>query len=113
MRFGNIEDLERAFKKCGPEIAAFMTECVQGNAGCLPAEDAYLVRVRELCTEYNVLLIADEIRAGLGRAGYLMFYQKSGIKPDLVSLGKSLSGGMYPMSMVLGMKDVMGSVSPG
>lgn len=60
-----------------------MIECVQGNAGCLPAEDGYPVCVRDLSTKYNVLLIADEIQAGLGRAGYLVSNQKSGIKPDM------------------------------
>lgn len=113
IRFGVIEDLEAAFKKCGSQIAAFLIEPVQGHAGCLPAPDEYLIRVRELCTQYNILFIADEIQGGLGRSGSLLSYESSGIKPDMVILGKSLSGGLYPMSAVLGMKEVMDSVEPG
>ncbi|KAI1781521.1 putative ornithine aminotransferase [Hypoxylon cercidicola] len=113
IRFGVVEDLERAFQKCGPQIAGFMVEPVQGHAGCIPASDEYLVEIRRLCTKYNVLLIADEIQAGLGRAGSFLSFQTSGIKPDMVVLGKSLSGGMYPISGVLGTNEVMTSIKPG
>lgn len=113
VRFGVAEDLERAFKKCGPQIAGFMVEPVQGHAGCLPGSDEYLIEIRRLCTKYNVLLIADEIQAGLGRAGSLLSFQTSGIKPDMVVLGKSLSGGTYPISGVVGTDEVMTSLEPG
>ncbi|KAJ9144150.1 Ornithine aminotransferase [Pleurostoma richardsiae] len=84
VRFGVIEDLERAFQKCGHQIAAYLIEPVQGHAGCLPATDEYLIRVRELC-----------------------------MKPDMVVIGKSLSGGLYPISAVLGTNEAMTSVDPG
>lgn len=113
VRFGVIEDLERAFRKSGEHIAAFLIEPVQGHAGCLAPPDEYLVRVRELCTQHNILFIADEIQAGLGRTGHFLSYQSAGIKPDMVILGKSLSGGMYPMSAVLGTSEVMDSIEPG
>lgn len=113
IRFGVIEDLEKALQKCGPQIAAFLIEPVQGHAGCLPATDDYLRRVRDLCTRHNVLFIADDIQGGLGRSGTLLSYESSGIKPDMVILGKSLSGGFYPISAVLGTREVMDSVDPG
>lgn len=113
VRFGVIEDLERAFERHGDQIAAFLIECVQGHAGCIAAPDEYLVRVRQLCDQYRVLFIADEIQAGLGRTGAMFSYESSGIRPDIVIIGKSLSGGLYPMSAVLGTKDAMDSIDPG
>jgi ornithine--oxo-acid transaminase len=113
IRFGVIEDLEQAFRTHGNEIAAFLVECVQGHAGCFAAPDEYLVQVRELCDKYNVLFIADEIQGGLGRSGRLFSYESAGIKPDMVIVGKSLSGGMYPISAVLGTATVMDSIDPG
>lgn len=113
VRFGYIEDLEKAFESHGSKIAGFMIECIQGHAGCKPATDEYLKQVRELCRKYNVLFVADEIQAGLGRAGSFLSFESAGIKPDLVVLGKSLSGGMYPISAVLGIEEVMTSTEPG
>ncbi|KAL3474418.1 pyridoxal phosphate-dependent transferase [Aspergillus californicus] len=113
IRFGHIEDLEEAFTKCGSRIAAFLVECVQGHAGCLAPPDEYLVAVRELCTKHNVLFIADEIQAGLGRTGHLFSYMSANIKPDMVIVGKSLSGGLYPISAVVGTKSAMGGIEPG
>ncbi|KAL2823569.1 pyridoxal phosphate-dependent transferase [Aspergillus cavernicola] len=113
IRFGHIEDLEEAFNKSGSRIAAFVIECVQGHAGCLAATDEYLVAVRQLCTKHNVLFIADEIQAGLGRTGHLFSYMSADVKPDLVVLGKSLSGGLYPISAVIGTKEAMGGIEPG
>ncbi|EEA21342.1 hypothetical protein TMatcc_009257 [Talaromyces marneffei ATCC 18224] len=113
IRFGVIEDLEEAFTKCGSRIAAFLVECVQGHAGCLAPTDEYLKAVRELCSKHNILFIADEIQAGLGRTGYLFSYESANIKPDMVILGKSISGGMYPISAVLGTTNAMGAIEPG
>ncbi|KAL3462165.1 pyridoxal phosphate-dependent transferase [Aspergillus heterothallicus] len=113
IHFGRIEDLEEAFERCGPRIAAFLIECVQGHAGCLAPTDEYLVAVRDLCTKYNVLFIADEIQAGLGRSGLLFSYMSANIRPDMVVVGKSLSGGLYPISAVLGTKEAMGGIEPG
>ncbi|KAH8652673.1 putative ornithine aminotransferase [Tricladium varicosporioides] len=115
VRFGVIGDLELAFSTCGPQIAAFMLEPVQGNSpvGILPAPSGYLTAVHQLCKKYNILLICDEIQSGLGRAGYLMSYEREEIMPDLAILGKSLSGGVYPVSMVAGRAEVMDVVSAG
>ncbi|KAH8168708.1 aminotransferase class-III domain-containing protein [Sarocladium implicatum] len=113
IRFGIIEDLEKAFKSHGDRIAAYIVEPVQGHAGCIAASDEYLVAVRDLCTRYNILFIADEIQGGLGRAGSLFSYQTSGVKPDMVILGKSLSGGLYPVSGVIGTEDALSGLEAG
>jgi ornithine--oxo-acid transaminase len=107
IRFSNIEDLEFVFERHGDRIAAVILECVQGYAGCLPAEQGYLKAAYTLCKKHNALFVADEIQAGFGRTGYLMSYQAAGIKPDMITLGKALTGGVYSMSMVLGCKEAM------
>lgn len=76
-------------------------------------DDEYLQEARALCDKHNVLLICDEIQTGIARTGKLLCHEWSGIKPDLVLLGKAISGGMYPVSCVLGKKDVMLTVEPG
>lgn len=76
-------------------------------------DDDYLQEARALCDKHNVLLICDEIQTGIARTGKLLCHEWSGIKPDLVLLGKAISGGMYPVSCVLGKKDVMLTVEPG
>jgi ornithine--oxo-acid transaminase len=113
IRFGVVEDLEKAFAAQGDKIAAYIVEPVQGHAGCIAASDEYLVAVRDLCTKYRVLFIADEIQGGLGRAGSLFSYQSSGVKPDMVVLGKSLSGGLYPVSGIVGTEEAMSGLEAG
>ncbi|KAH7303955.1 putative ornithine aminotransferase [Stachybotrys elegans] len=113
IRFGVVEDLEKAFKTHGDRIAAYIVEPVQGHAGCIAASDEYLVAVRDLCNKYRILFIADEIQGGLGRAGSLFSYQSSGVKPDMVVLGKSLSGGLYPVSGIIGTEDAMSGLEAG
>lgn len=90
-----------------------MMECVQGHAGCLPAPKGYIKAAMSLCKKYNALFVCDEIQTGFGRTGSLMAYQKEGIKPDLVMLGKALSGGMMPIGMVLGNRETIGQLGPG
>lgn len=107
VRFGSVDDLATAFHKYGHRIAAFMIETIQGNSGCIVPPPGYLQAVRALCSQYNVLWIADEIQCGLGRTGYLAAYQAEPVKPDMVLLGKGLVGGAYSAGMVLGSKEVM------
>jgi ornithine--oxo-acid transaminase len=109
-RFGSLQDLEYAFKQNGGKIAGLIVECVQGDAGCLPASNDYLRAARALCKKYKVLFIADEIQTGFGRTGYLMSYDAAGIHPDMTILGKALTGGAYTMSMVLGCREAMGQL---
>ncbi|KAL6251252.1 hypothetical protein RBB50_001460 [Rhinocladiella similis] len=113
VRFNNLEDMTYAFENWGHEIAGVMVECVQGYAGCLPAKEEYINGVYALCKKYNSLFIADEIQSGFGRAGYLMSYQKYNVRPDMITIGKALTGGVYAMGMVLGTNEVMSQLQPG
>lgn len=113
VRFNSLEDIKTAFNRNGTQIAAVIIECVQGYGGCLPAEPGYLRGVRDLCKQHQILLIADEIQTGFGRTGALMAYQHEDIKPDMVVLGKALTGGLYPMSLIVGKRSVMTQIKPG
>ncbi|EHA19933.1 hypothetical protein CBS63078_5608 [Aspergillus niger] len=111
--YNDQDSLRKAFQQAGPDLAAFLIEPIQGEAGIIVPDDSYLQAVRALCDEHNVLLIADEIQTGIGRTGKLLCCEWSGIKPDLVLLGKAISGGMYPVSCVLGRRDVLLTIEPG
>lgn len=113
LRYNNIEDLEKALEAHGKETAAFIVEPIQGEAGIVVPDEDYLKKVRALCDKHNVLMICDEIQTGIARTGKMLCFEWSGIKPDLVLLGKAISGGMYPVSCVLGSKDVMLTIEPG
>lgn len=105
--------MREAFEKAGPKIAGFLVEPIQGEAGIVVPDDNYLKEARALCDKYNALLICDEIQTGIARTGKLLCQEWSGVKGDLVLLGKAISGGMYPVSCVLGRKDVMLTLEPG
>ncbi|EGI63286.1 PREDICTED: ornithine aminotransferase, mitochondrial isoform X2 [Acromyrmex echinatior] len=98
--------LEQKFQE-NPNICAFMMEPIQGEAGIIVPTDGYLKRVRELCTKYNVLWIADEVQSGLCRTGTRLAIDHEGYRPDILILGKALSGGMYPVSGVLADNQIM------
>ncbi|KAH6869167.1 pyridoxal phosphate-dependent transferase [Thelonectria olida] len=105
--------LQEAFEAAGFNLAAFIIEPIQGDAGVIVADDGYLQHARALCDKHNVLLICDEIQTGIGRTGKFLGHHWSGIRPDMVLLGKTMTGGMYPVSCVLGDNDVMLTVEPG
>ena len=90
-----------------------LIEPVQGEAGVLTPPAGYLREVRQLCTDHDVLLIADEIQAGLGRTGTLFACEHEGVVADLYTLGKALGGGIMPVSAVVGRRDVLGVLRPG
>ena len=113
IHYNDVAALEEAFKHSGDKIAAFLVEPIQGEAGIVVPDQSYLIKVRELCTKYNVLLICDEIQTGIARTGKLLCHEHAGIKPDLILLGKAISGGMYPVSAVLGSREVMMTIEPG
>lgn len=94
-------------------IAAFLVEPIQGEAGVYVPQEGYLSAAAELCRKHQVLLIADEIQTGVGRTGKLLACDHEGVKPDLLLLGKALSGGFYPVSAVLANNDVMEVIRPG
>lgn len=111
--FNDIPALRAALNAHGENVAAFLVEPIQGEAGIVVPDDDYLKEVRALCDKHNVLLICDEIQTGIARTGKLLCHEWAGIKPDMVLLGKAISGGMYPVSCVLGSKAVMLVVEPG
>ncbi|CZT40248.1 probable ornithine aminotransferase [Rhynchosporium secalis] len=113
IRYNNVEDIRAVLEAHGKETAAFIVEPIQGEAGVVVPADDYLTKVHELCKKHNVLLICDEIQTGIGRTGRMLCSQWSNIKPDMVTLGKAISGGMYPVSCVLGSKEIMLVVEPG
>ena len=111
--YNDVPALEEAFEAHGKELGGFLVEPIQGEAGIVVPHEDYLKKVRQLCDKHNVLMICDEIQTGIARTGKMLCHEWSGIKPDLVLLGKAISGGMYPVSCVLGSKDVMLTVEPG
>jgi ornithine--oxo-acid transaminase len=113
IRYNNVDDLREALEIHGKNTAAFLVEPIQGEAGIVVPDDSYLKEVRALCDKHNVLLICDEIQTGIARTGKMLCHEWSGIKPDLVLLGKAISGGMYPVSAVLGSREVMMTIEPG
>jgi ornithine--oxo-acid transaminase len=90
-----------------------MVEPVQGEAGVVVPDDGYMQKAKELCKKHNVLLIADEVQTGLGRTGYKLAVDHDNCKPDIVVLGKALSGGVLPVSAVLASDEVMLVLKPG
>ncbi|SJX63385.1 probable CAR2-ornithine aminotransferase [Sporisorium reilianum f. sp. reilianum] len=113
IRYDNADDLEKVLDKYGHEVAAFLVEPIQGEAGIVVPTPGYLKRVEQLCRKHNVLFICDEIQTGLGRTGKMLAHQHDGVRPDIVTLGKALSGGVYPVSAVLADRDVMLCIKPG
>ena len=110
--YNDLEALENTFKS-DPNVAGFMVEPIQGEAGVVVPDDGYLRGVRDLCTQYNVLFIADEVQTGIGRTGMRVACDYEGVKPDLLVLGKALSGGAMPVSAVLTSDEVMLTIQPG
>ncbi|KPM36809.1 Ornithine aminotransferase [Neonectria ditissima] len=113
IRYNNVEDVEELFEAHGKETAAFICEPIQGEAGVVVPDEDYLPRIQALCKKHNVLFICDEIQTGIGRTGRMLCSQWAGIKPDIVTLGKAISGGLYPVSCILSSKEIMLVVEPG
>jgi len=109
--YDDPEALERALDD--PEVCAFLVEPIQGEAGVVVPRDGYLKRVRELCSAKGVLFIADEVQTGLARTGRMLACDHEDVRPDVLILGKALSGGLYPVSAVLADREVMLSIKPG
>ncbi len=109
--FGDAEALATALED--PDVVAFLVEPIQGEAGVRIPPDGYLREVRRLCTDRNVLLVADEIQTGLGRTGTTFACDHEDVKPDVYILGKALGGGILPVSAVVSRADVLGVFRPG
>jgi len=109
--YNHLPALEKALQD--PNVAAFMVEPIQGEAGVVLPDDGYLKGVRALCDKYQVLFIADEIQTGLARTGKMLACDHEGVRPDILILGKALSGGTMPVSAVLADDEVMMNIHPG
>jgi ornithine--oxo-acid transaminase len=108
--YGDADALEAVIT---PNTVAFLFEPIQGEGGVIVPSDGFLRQVREICDRHNVLMIADEIQTGLGRTGQLFACDWEDVRPDMITIGKALSGGFYPVSAVLTSADVMGVIHPG
>jgi len=108
--YGDAEAVARAMH---PNVAAILVEPIQGESGIVVPPAGFLRRLRELADEHRALLAVDEIQSGLGRTGKLFAYEHEGVRPDIVIIGKALSGGMYPVSAILADDEVMGVFHPG
>jgi ornithine--oxo-acid transaminase len=109
--YNDLVALEKALQD--KDVAAFMVEPIQGEAGVVVPDEGYLKGVRDLCNEYNVLFIADEIQTGLARTGKMLACDHENVRPDILILGKALSGGILPVSAVLCDDDIMLNIQPG
>lgn len=109
-KYGDIDDLKLKINK---NTVAFLVEPIQGESGVVIPPEGYLAEVARICKENNILLIVDEIQSGLGRAGKMFAFEYDNIKPDMVIIGKALSGGFYPVSAVLSTKEILGVFAPG
>jgi len=110
--YNDVEALEKMLAS-DKNICAFMVEPIQGEAGVVIPQAGYLKKVSELCKKHNVLLICDEVQSGLGRTGRMLCCDHDNVVPDILVLGKALSGGTYPVSMVLARNEIMLTIKPG
>ncbi|MEM8901883.1 MAG: ornithine--oxo-acid transaminase, partial [Bacteroidota bacterium] len=109
--YNDLPALEKALED--PNVAGFMVEPIQGEAGVVVPDDGYLKKALDLCHSRNVLFIADEVQTGLARTGRMLCCEYEGVKPDILILGKALSGGVLPVSAILADNDIMLSIKPG
>jgi ornithine--oxo-acid transaminase len=109
--YNDIKALENALKD--PDVAGFLVEPIQGEAGVFVPDEGYLKKSYELCKKHNVLFIADEIQTGIARTGKLLACDHEGVRPDILILGKALSGGVIPVSAVLADDEIMLTIKPG
>jgi len=110
IEYGSIEELKRAIN---PNTVAFLVEPIQGESGVIVPPEGWLKASSEICRKNKVLLIADEIQSGLGRTGKLFACEHENVRPDVVIIGKALSGGMYPVSAVVASQEILGVFKPG
>ncbi len=111
--YNDPDALERILSEQGKTVAGFLVEPIQGEAGVIVPDDGYMKKAQEICRKHNVLLLADEIQSGLARSGKMLACDYDRVHPDVLILGKALSGGIVPMAAVLSAKDVMLTIKPG
>ncbi|PKQ44164.1 ornithine--oxo-acid transaminase [Confluentibacter flavum] len=110
--YNDLNALEHALKS-NSNISGFLVEPIQGEAGVYVPDEGYLAKAKDLCEQYNVLFIADEIQTGIARTGKLLAVDHENVKPDILILGKALSGGLYPVSAAMANNNIMGVMTPG
>ncbi|MBO5844914.1 MAG: ornithine--oxo-acid transaminase [Bacteroidales bacterium] len=111
--YNDCQALEQTLEKLGDKVAGFLVEPIQGEAGVYVPNDGYLKKCYELCKKHNVLFIADEVQTGIARTGKMLACDHEGVKPDILILGKALSGGVIPVSAVLANDEIMLTIKPG
>jgi ornithine--oxo-acid transaminase len=109
--YNDLPALEKELKD--PNVAGFLVEPIQGEAGVMVPDEGYIKKASELCKENNVMFIADEVQTGIARTGKLLACDHEGVRPDVLILGKALSGGVFPVSAVLADDDIMLTIKPG
>lgn len=109
--YNDLKALDKALQD--PDVAGFLVEPIQGEAGVFVPDEGYLRKAYDLCKKHNVLFIADEVQTGIGRTGKLLACDHEGVKPDILILGKALSGGVMPISAVLADDEIMLTIKPG
>ncbi|TVZ59886.1 ornithine--oxo-acid transaminase [Flavobacteriaceae bacterium MAR_2010_105] len=112
IEYDNLQALEDTFRS-NPNVAGFLVEPIQGEAGVYVPSEGYLSKAKDLCEQYGVLFIADEVQTGIARTGKLLAVDHENVKPDVLILGKALSGGVYPVSAVLANDNIMKVITPG
>jgi ornithine--oxo-acid transaminase len=111
--YNDASALKAALEKHGKNVAAFIAEPIQGEAGVFVPDEGYLKNCYDLCKEHNVLFIADAVQTGIARTGKLLACDHENVRPDILILGKAISGGVLPVSAVLADKDIMLTIKPG
>jgi ornithine--oxo-acid transaminase len=109
--YNDLDTLEKALRN--PDVCGFWVEPIQGEAGVFVPDEGYLAKAQEMCKKYNVILMMDEIQTGIGRTGELLASSHENVQPDMLILGKALSGGVYPVSAVLTSNEIMLTIGPG
>ena len=112
IEYDNLQALENVLKN-NPNVAGFLVEPIQGEAGVYVPSEGYLSKAKALCEQFNVLFIADEVQTGVARTGKLLAVNHENVTPDILILGKALSGGSYPVSAVLANNAIMDVIKPG
>lgn len=111
--YDDVNSIKQLFERDGKNIAAIMFEPIQGEGGVIVPDKNYLKNVKDLCKQHNVLMILDEVQTGFGRTGKLMAHDWEGVKPDILAVGKALSGGTMPVSGAFCDDHIMMNIKPG
>ena len=113
VNYNDIDELERVLDEEGKNVAGFLVEPIQGEAGVYVPDDGYLQKAKTLCEKHNVLFIGDEVQTGIARTGKLLACDHENVRPDILILGKALSGGVFPVSAILADDEIMLCIKPG